>query len=464
MYVYNGTFATIINTPEILNMNVFLSRKLKTKELTLAFSLLSFLLISFSTTAQEGKALFEQNCKSCHHPVKNLTGPALKGAKAKWEANGDDIYAWVKNPQAQYDAGVKSALAINYLVGGMPGQAVNDEEIDAILKYVDEWEPPVVDIPKGPEGDPSMGTKSNNTWLMWLIIGGILSMLIVALWGVRKQLYYAVREREEGEEIDEENETVGKELKGWMWRNLKLVSVLGFILTCALVYFGAEELYKVGLIPEGYNPEQPIAFNHSIHAGENEIDCQYCHNSASKSKHAGIPTVNVCMNCHKGIKEGRSETGTKEIAKIHAAAGYNPEGAGSYTGKTEPIKWVKVHNMPDHVYFNHSQHVTVGGIECENCHGDVKTYTTGKVSGTETINNLKLDNNRKIVKLTKPLLTMGWCIECHNTADVQTADNKYYDDIHERLKSDKELYKSVMEDGKVKVKEFGGWECSKCHY
>jgi len=443
-------------------MNTFLSKKLKNKELPSYFALLFLVLISFSATSQlDGKALFKQNCASCHHPAKNLTGPLLKGAKAKWEAAGDDIYAWVKNPQAQYDAGVKSALAINYMVGGMPGQAVNNEEIDAILKYVDEWTAPVA-VAGAAEVAAGPATESNNTWLMWLIIGGILSMLIVALWGVRKQLYYAVRERNQGEEIDEDEESVAKEVKGWMGKNLKLVSVLGFVLTCTLAYYGAEELYKVGLVPENYNPEQPIEFNHSIHAGTNEIDCQYCHNSASKSKSAGIPTVNVCMNCHKGIQEGADEKGTREIAKIHAAAGYDVD-KRAYTGKTEPVKWVKVHNMPDHVYFNHAQHVAVGKIECENCHGDVKTYKTGKVSGTETINNLKLEG-KKIVKLTKPLLTMGWCIECHNTAEVSTADSKYYDDIHERLKSDKELYKSVMEDGKVKVKELGGWECSKCHY
>jgi cytochrome c551/c552 len=414
----NGTFAPLLDVPEILNMNILLSRKLKAKELTLYFSMLFFTLISFSVTAQlDGKALFKQNCASCHQPAKNGTGPALKGAKAKWEANGDDIYAWVKNPQAQYDAGVKSALAIQYQVGGMAGVAVNNEEIDAILAYVDAWEPPI-QIQAGGAGPVIGGAgpieKSNNTWLMWLIIGGILSILVVSLWGLRKQLYYAVKEKEEGIEIDEEGETVGKEIKTWIGRNLKLVSVLGFVLTCVVVYYGSEELFKVGLIPEGYNPEQPIEFNHSIHAGTNEIDCQYCHNSASKSKSAGIPTVNVCMNCHKGIQEGASgEKGTKEIAKIHKAAGYDIE-KRAYTGKTEPIKWVKVHNMPDHVYFNHAQHVTVGGLECENCHGDVKTYTTGRVSGTETINNLKLEG-KKIIKLTKPLLTMGWCIECHNT-------------------------------------------------
>lgn len=433
------------------------------RELSLYFSIILFTLLSFSSTAQlDGKALFKQNCASCHHPQKDLTGPALQGAKAKWAAAGDDIYAWVKNPKAQYEAGVASALAIQYQVGGMAGIAVSNEEIDAILQYVDDYVAPVATAAVALSGaESSGGTQSNNSWLMWLIIGGILSMLIVALWGVRKQLFYAVKEKEEGVEVTEE-ESVKSEVKSWMGRNLKLVSVLGFILTCALVYFGAEQLYKVGLIPENYNPEQPIAFSHKIHAGTNEIDCQYCHNSASKSKSAGIPTVNVCMNCHKGIQEGTDEAGTKEIAKIHAAAGWDKENR-KYTGKTEPIKWVKVHNMPDHVYFNHSQHVAVGGIECENCHGDVKTYTTGKVSGTETINNLKLEG-KKIIQLTKPLLTMGWCIECHNTAEVSTKDNKYYDEIHERLKSDKELYKSVMEDGVVKVKEFGGWECSKCHY
>jgi len=443
-------------------MNLFLSKKLKTKELTLGLSFLFFMLISFSSTAQDGKALFKQNCAACHKPLKDGTGPALQGAKAKWEAAGDDIYKWVANPQSQIDAGVASATAIeSYSPTQMAGVSVSKEEIDLILTYVDGVEPPKPPTSTVVEGG-NTGTEQNNSWLMWLIIGGILSMLIVALWGVRKQLYYAVKEKEEGIEIEEE-ESFGSEVKSWVGRNLKLVSVLGFIITCTLVYYGAEELYKVGLVPEGYNPEQPIEFTHKVHAGDNEIDCQYCHSSASKSKHAGIPTVNVCMNCHKAIGEATSgEKGTAEIAKIHKAAGWDAD-KREYTGKTEPIKWVKVHNIPDHVYFNHSQHVTVGGIECENCHGDVKTYTTGKVSGTETINNLDI-KGKDIVKLTRPLLTMGWCIECHATADVSTKGNKYYDDIHERLKKDKELYKSVMEDGKVKVKELGGWECSKCHY
>jgi cytochrome c553 len=419
-----------------------------------------------SASAQNGKALFKQNCAACHNPLKDGTGPALKGKKEKWEKAGDDIFKWVTSSQSQIDAGIPSALsATEYdgaLASSMPGQSVSKEDLASILTYIEEYEPPkpkiqvLTDLSSG-----SNSNDSNNSWLMWLIVGGILSIVLVLVWGVRKQLNYANRVIAGEQNIVEE--TAGEEIKGFLWRNLKLVSVIGFILVCTLTYYGMEVLYKVGVPGEGYNPDQPIAFTHKVHAGDNNIDCQYCHNSASKSKHAGIPTVNVCMNCHKAITEASSgDKGTAEIAKIHAAAGYDVD-KRQYTGNTSPVKWVKVHNLPDHVYFSHAQHVNIGKIECENCHGDVKTYTTGEISGVETINNLELEG-KKLIKLERPLLTMGWCIECHDKADVTTKGNKYYDDIHERLKKDKELYKSVMEDGKIKVRELGGWECSKCHY
>lgn len=426
--------------------------------------------ISFSSTfyAQDGGALFNQNCASCHHPLNNGTGPALKGAKAKWEAAGDNIYAWVKNPESQIKAGVKSALAIkDYDPTVMPGQAVSEPEIDAIFKYIDSYTAPVATASSDNGAGTNQEEGSSNAWLWWLIIGVILLFVIISLWGVRRQLEYANQEKE-GQKVKEQ--TLDKELKGWAWRNMKLVSVLGFLLFIVVAWWGFSRLYEIGVF-ENYVPDQPIAFTHKVHAGDNNIDCQYCHNSASKSKHAGIPTVNVCMNCHKAIKTASSgDRGTAEIAKIHKAAGYDPEaenGKGAYTGNTEPIKWVKAHNLPDHVYFSHAQHVAIGKIECENCHGPVKTYTVGRTASTEMINNMELkgdDANKNIIKLSKPLLTMGWCIECHNTADVKMEGSEYYDEIHDRLKKDKELYKSVMEDGKVKVKELGGWECAKCHY
>lgn len=441
-------------------MNNFHYSLLKISKLLLVV----FAFSSFTSFAQEGEALFKQNCASCHHPLNNGTGPALQGVKEKWEKAGDDIYAWVKNPQAQIDAGVPSALAIkDYDPTVMPGQAVSEEEITAIFEYIDGYTPPVNNGDPGSVVTTAVAEEAGSAWLWWLIIGVVLLFVIVSLWGVRRQLKYANQEKE-GEQVKEES--LEQEVKGWAWRNLKLVSVLGFILVIVLSGWLFSALYKVGVF-ENYVPDQPIAFTHKVHAGDNNIDCQYCHNSASKSKHAGIPTVNVCMNCHKAITKATSgERGTAEIAKIHAAAGYDPE-ARKYTGETEPIKWVKAHNLPDHVYFSHAQHVSVGKIECENCHGPVKTYTVGRTASTEMINNMELegdDANKKIIKLTKPLLTMGWCIECHNTADVKMEGSEYYDDIHERLKKDKELYKSVMEDDKVKVKELGGWECAKCHY
>jgi hypothetical protein len=216
---------------------------------------------------------------------------------------------------------------------------------------------------------------------------------------------------------------------------------------------------------EAYQPSQPIAFPHAIHTGTNGIDCKYCHNSVTKSKSAGLPTVNVCMNCHKQVN-GRTPAQQEQIAKIYEAAGWSPEGAGKYTGKTKPIVWNKVHVLPDHVYFNHSQHVVVGGIDCKQCHGDMaKLKETAKVQPVSELN--KVEGN---IKLTKATLTMGWCIECHDKKEISKgplSDKKdgYYNEIHRRLlNNDKSLYKKYLKDNKVTVSELGGWECAKCHY
>jgi hypothetical protein len=220
-------------------------------------------------------------------------------------------------------------------------------------------------------------------------------------------------------------------------------------------------LYRINIM-EDYQPSQPIAFPHSQHAGINGIDCKYCHNSVAKSKSAGIPSVNVCMNCHKQINgEGKPFAG--EIKKIYAAAGWDASsGAGKYTGHTKPIVWNKVHVLPDHVYFNHSQHVVVGGVDCKQCHGDMTVMSeAAKVQPVSELN--KIEGN---IQLTKPTLTMGWCIECHGKKDVKIGDGKnaYYDEIHSRLKKNPALYKKYYTDGKVSVSELGGWECAKCHY
>lgn len=219
-------------------------------------------------------------------------------------------------------------------------------------------------------------------------------------------------------------------------------------------------LLSVNLM-EDYHPEQPIAYSHKLHAGQLEIECVYCHNSVEKSKTAGIPTTNVCMNCHKAVSEG-STTGTEEIAKIYEAAGFDPDKM-QYTGETKPVQWVKVHNLPDHVYFNHSQHVVVGDLDCKQCHGDMTKETTARVMTKEDLNAVE-DNE---IKFTRPVLTMGWCIECHSKSeiDIQSDDaSGYYTEIHKRLKNDKKTYQKYLEDDMVSVAELGGWECAKCHY
>jgi hypothetical protein len=297
--------------------------------------------------------------------------------------------------------------------------------------------------------------EGGNMW-MWIILSTIFITIILSVGGVRRQLKIST-----GESSAKNDQTYLSEFKAWAWK-YKLPFGLGvLVLTLSIIVTLFKGLYRINVV-ENYQPSQPIAFPHDKHTGINGIDCKYCHNSVTKSKSAGIPSVNVCMNCHKQISgEGKPFAG--EIKKIYAAAGWDPSVPGRYTGKTKPIVWNKVHVLPDHVYFNHSQHVVVGGIDCKQCHGDMtKMNEAVKVQPVAELN--KIEGN---IKLSKPTLTMGWCIECHGAKAVPLGDGKngYYNEIHRRLRdNDKSLYKKYLKDGKVSVSELGGWECAKCHY
>jgi hypothetical protein len=206
------------------------------------------------------------------------------------------------------------------------------------------------------------------------------------------------------------------------------------IILLVLARDGFGGLKSIGVF-DGYAPEQPIKFSHKIHAGDNGVDCVYCHHSSEKSKTAGIPSVNVCMNCHKAISEGK-RWGEEEISKIYEAAGYNPETA-EYDKPEKPVKWIKIHNLPDFVYFNHSQHVVVGKQKCQTCHGEVQEFDYPMHQEKE--------------------LTMGWCIDCHRKTGVD-ASNPYYEKMHAEFKEKNEEGKSFT------VEAIGGLECAKCHY
>jgi mono/diheme cytochrome c family protein len=401
-----------------------------------------------------GEKLFKGNCGSCHKPDKDLTGPALKGARARWEGKGD-IYAWIKNSTDYLKTGNPYAteLFAKWNKSVMTAQAVTNEEVDAILYYADNYTPPAPKAGVVAEAPPTGPNDAGPAWL-WLVVLALLFLVVgLSLSGVKKGLANAVQETEGKQPLPDRS--FGESIREWAWNNKAMAGIIGLFFVVFIVLKLWDAAWVVGVYGgdevEHYKPEQPILFNHTLHAGKVEagnlaINCQYCHSSAEKSKHAGIPSTNICMNCHQAVEEGRSPEGTKEIAKIYAAIGWDPA-TKSYTGKEEPVKWVKVHNLPDHAYFNHAQHVAVGKLECQECHGPI-------------------DEKMDVAEQWAPL-TMGWCIDCHNTKDVKMAGNGYYDEtmkrLHDTKLGEREL-KQYLEDDKITVKELGGWECAKCHY
>jgi len=382
---------------------------------------------------------------------------------------------WIQNPQAAAATGDPyiKGLVDKYVptFGWMAGQAVSEAEIKDILTYVKSAANAAA--PAGGAvvnkcmtleeiaAEKAENEESDGT-VWFIIIGSILAIIAVTAANISKSLKNAINEREGLPPVVEMS--YWQSSKSWMWANRKFVSVIGLFLFCYFAVVGYKSLMDIGVY-DGYTPDQPIWFSHAIHNCQNEIDCNYCHSSAVKSKHAGIPSVNVCMNCHKGIKKG-AITGTAEIQKIYDAIGFDPTSGAYIQGyEQKPIVWNKVNNLPDHVYFNHSTHVSVGKVDCKNCHGPQNMYTVGHVPTAEEINSQ--EDVVGLVKLEKRPFTMGWCLECHNKKEVDMAGSAYYQQMHERYKASEvgqRTLREIMEDGSATVRELGGWECGKCHY
>lgn len=438
-------------------MNISYRSKIKSIPGLSALFLLFFSLnFTSASYAADGEALFKGACGACHHPLEKGIGPALKGARERWKKNSseENLYKWIMNSGEVLASGDAYAnkLFKDFNKSVMPPQAVNKEEIDAILEYVENYVEPTVITDRTPAGPVVAEEKEGGS--MWIIILGVIFVIIAFSAGsVRRQLVNANREKQGLEELPEM--TYWQTWKAWMWRHKVITSFVVLFFVFGGLADGWYRLKDVGVF-ENYKPEQPIAFSHKIHAGDNAIACQYCHSGVEKSRHALIPSPMVCMNCHKAIKKG-TETGTEEIAKIYKAVGWDVE-AMAYTGKTEPIKWIKVHNMPDHVYFSHQQHVVAGGVDCKQCHGDMTKETVARIMPHEELN--AIDGN---IKVTRPTMTMGWCIECHNQAETKM-EGGYYDELKKRMLNNPELQKKHLADEKITVNELGGWECAKCHY
>jgi len=458
--------------------------------------LLTLLLVVFSfslygqASPEAGKTLFKNYCATCHNKnmVSDMTGPALAGVSERWDSE-ENLYAWIRNSQAMiFETGHPRALELwaEYKPSVMTAfPQLTDEDIASTILYINGVADGTFGVVAGGPAVVDAGPveEKSNFWLYALLLG-ILALLAALLARIINNLDVLAATKE------------GKDVQAkTLMQSLTSKGVVGFLIFGLVVFAGYTTVTNATNLgrQQGYQPHQPIKFSHETHAGINKIDCQYCHDGARRSKHSVIPAANTCMNCHKAIKVG-SEYGTAELTKIYASIGYNPStdkylenyediSTEDYkeiyskwieeqylveTGLAEldtegknivksqwddivssltndqkkkvqgPIEWIRIHNLPDHVYFNHAQHVTVGGVQCQDCHGAIEKM--------------------EVVQQHSPL-SMGWCINCHRKTEVLFKDNEYYESYsqyHEDLQSGKKE--------KVTVADIGGLECQKCHY
>ncbi|MEQ3655385.1 MAG: c-type cytochrome [Dokdonia sp.] len=392
--------------------------------------------------AAAGEALFKANCAACHKLYKPATGPALYGVVEKYDEDYEWLAKWIRNSQELIAAGDSRAVATweengKKIMNSFEG--LSDADISNILAYTqtEKPEPVVVDAAQDGQGGGSAGVSNN-------VILGILAVVFLLLVAILFLVNNTLKRFAQAQNIELHQEPKGRPIWKAFVENQFLVLVTVILLMLGGAYFAYGAMMSVD-VNQGYAPIQPIHYSHRIHAGSNEIECKYCHSSARVSKHSGIPSLNICMNCHKSIAEVAPEVQAegveygvdynKEIQKLYAAVGWD-EATQSYTGETSPVEWVRIHNLPDFAYFNHSQHVSVAEIECQKCHGPVEEM--------------------EIMYQHAPL-TMGWCINCHRETNVKIQGNPYYEKIHAELSK-----KYGVEQ--LTAAQMGGLECGKCHY
>lgn len=375
---------------------------------------------------KEGKTLFENNCTVCHAIHEEIVGPALAGVYDRrpipW------LNAFIKNSQKVIQSGDTYAVQLyeKYNRMQMTSFDLSEDQVLAILAYIKDAtenapEPTVAPSEKAVAGGGAAEVERAipDKYLLAIFIALIIVLLLILLVLILIVTFLTKLIRQKGELDEADEEIVAQKI------NLKKIiqskafkGIAVFIFTAIVLKAGIDGLYAVG-IQQGYAPRQPIDFSHKLHAGEYQIACEYCHTGVTKSKIANIPSPNICMNCHSVIEKAHPE-----VQKIYAAIENNT-----------PIEWVRVHNLPQLAYFNHAQHVKVGGIECQTCHGPVEEM--------------------EVIYQYAPL-TMGWCIDCHRKTAINAKDNAYYDKLIQ-------LHESKHND-LLKVEAIGGLECGKCHY
>lgn len=390
-----------------------------------------------------GKTLFQQNCQTCHALNKALTGPALAGVAGRgpW-GDRKELYKWIHNPAgyiASDKTGYTKGLQEQYKALMTSFPQLSEKDIDNIVAYIEA--PPAEEKKTDNPADNPTETSGSSS-IIFGVISLILALIALILLQVNSNL----------KKLSDDKEGILRPEPVPFYRNKVYIALLALVLFVVGGFFVGKGAINLGR-QKNYKPDQPIYFSHKVHAGVNQINCLYCHGNAWESKHAAIPSMNICMNCHKAInayekgpkiydEDGTEINGTAEIKKLYQYAGFT-EGQPWNPNNAKPIAWVKIHNLPDHVYFNHSQHVRVGKVQCQTCHGPINEMN-------------------KVYQFSE--LSMGWCINCHRESKVDfntdsTKGNQFYS-IYEKFHND-------IKNGKmdsVTVKDIGGLECQKCHY
>lgn len=390
---------------------------------------------------EQGASLFNNNCAVCHAIDQQIVGPALQGVTDRrplpW------LLSFIKNSQKVIQSGDDYAVNLynEYNKTMMPSFAFSDDQVLSILAYIKNQsnQPEQAQTAGDPGGSTQVmeggeaqgeGGGISSEYLTFILIGllFVLVLILIVLFLIVSVMTRFLNQREDLDEAD--REILGRRTNfRKIITSTPFIGIVVFIFVSIVVKVAIDGLYSVG-VQQGYMPKQPIAFSHQLHAGQYEIPCQYCHTGVMEAKNASIPSANICMNCHREIKKE-----SPEIQKIYAAIDYDPENQ-TYGNNKQPIEWVRIHNLPDFAYFNHAQHVNVGGLECQTCHGPIQEMPV-------------------VYQYTN--LTMGWCINCHRETQVNAKGNDYYDKLLE-------LHQAANQEEPLTVEGIGGLECSKCHY
>jgi hypothetical protein len=359
-------------------------------------------------------------------------------------ADHNEILKWAHNPVAYmakdpYTKGLKAKFGSD--MQSFPDLTI--KEVDAIVGYINKT---VIEKnnPSVTPGDNSQPKEDGHNAVIFGVISLILAIIALILMQVNSNL----------KKLSDDAENILRPEPVPFYRNKVYIAMLAFILFVVGGYYLSKGAINLGR-QKNYEPAQPIFYSHKVHAGINQINCLYCHGSAWDSKTAGVPSVNICMNCHKAIteytkgpklftEEQEEVNGTAEIAKLFKAAGFDPAKPNSWDpSKAKPLEWVKIHNLPDHVFFSHAQHIRAGKVQCQTCHGEITA----------------MDEVKQFSELS-----MGWCVNCHRETKV---DFNYSDSTGNKFYSIYEKFHNDIKAGKmdsVTVKDIGGLECQKCHY